>query len=107
MTKHRVGSHCVMGLKLLGMVGVGVGDLVGEGSRRSRRCASDCHRQLPPRRHHGYNIFLKKGMEGVLGRGLRQVGRLKRLRPGGGARSTSELVGFCNGWIESGSASVV
>ncbi len=74
MTKHRVGSHCVMGLKLLGMVGVGEGDLVGEGSRRSRRCASDCHCQLPCRRHRGYDIFLKKGMEGVVGRGLRRVG---------------------------------
>jgi hypothetical protein len=67
VTEHRVGSHCVMGSKLLGMVGVGVGDSVGEGSRRSRRCASDCHCQLPRWRHRGYDIFIEKGMEGVLG----------------------------------------
>ena len=53
----RVGSHWVIGSKSCWVVGVCMGEMCGgRGSRRSRRWASDCHRQVPRRRRRKYGV---------------------------------------------------
>jgi hypothetical protein len=69
LIKYMVGSQWVMVSK--GVVGVGVGDVVVGGRRRSMRWASDCHCQLSWRRHFANDIVHEKG----LGKWMGELGR--------------------------------
>ncbi len=60
LIKHMVGSQWLMVMKWV--VGVGVGDVVVGGRRRSMQWASDCHHQLPRRRCFVNDIVHEKGL---------------------------------------------
>jgi hypothetical protein len=61
LIKHMVGSQWVMVLK--GVVGVGVGDVVVGGRRRSMQWASDCHHQLLWRRCFANDMCMRRAWE--------------------------------------------
>ncbi len=65
LIKHMVGSQWVRVSK--GVVGVGVGDVVVGGRRRSMRWASDCHHQLPWQNHFANDIVYEKSMGKLMG----------------------------------------
>ena len=87
VTEYSVGSHCAIGSKLSGLLGVVVEGGDGGGRRRLRRWASDCHRQLPRRRRLG-----RSGDGGSVLLRPRRASQWRHLRRGGGARRTSAYI---------------